>query len=132
MIQLGSKPVSYRVGVAAEGEWRSSGAAGLGLRVWVVGGRSLCVMVPYGVGNPRHKNLVSGPKYVGPDMHVDQKSETCRGVSPKCRRHTQLSSQNSHYISIALRVNFMTTHFSFPTPPRSDPDPPYFGQKVGF
>ena len=32
----------------------------------VVGGGSLCVLL-YGVGNPRHKNLVSGPKYVGPD-----------------------------------------------------------------
>jgi hypothetical protein len=41
---------------------------------WVVSGGSLCV--PYGVGNPRHKNLVSGPKYVDLDMHVDKKLAT--------------------------------------------------------
>jgi len=35
------------------------------------------------VGNPQHKSLVSGPKYVGPNTHFDQKLATFL----TCRRH---------------------------------------------
>jgi hypothetical protein len=65
-----------------------------------------------------------------PDMHVDQKSETFRHV-------TDMSATFPAKLTKAftLHIQYAMCKFhdhSFPTPPPSDPDPPYFGQKVGF
>jgi len=65
-----------RMGVAAAGERQSSGAAGLGLWVWVVGGGSLCVrtFLVWGTVSaiPDTKILCRGQKNVGSNMHSEQ------------------------------------------------------------
>ena len=60
-----------------------------------------------------------------PDMHVDQKSETFRHV-------TDMSATFPAKLTKAftLHIHYAMCKFhdhSFPTPPPSDPDPPYFG-----